>query len=390
MSSVTAQPSIPLLPPDALRQLLAVRDLTDPCAGDHAIQQLVNEIEAALGERWQAPVRRHRASPIVSTGDNYDRLRYDAAAVTRDARYTRYIRTDLVLRSHTTAMIPPLLDELAAQPVPAAVRDASDIVLSCPGIVYRRDVIDRRHVGEPHQQDIWRIRSGGDPLTERDLDEQIEAVLAAAAPGRRHRVTPAAHPYTTAGRQIDVASGAGDDWVEVGECGLAHPDVLAGAGLPAGASGLAMGLGLDRLLMLRKGIDDIRLLRSADPRVAAQLSDLAAYVPVSAMPAARRDLSIAVDDEVAAEELGDRVRAALGPDARAVEAVEVLAVTPAADLPAAARARIGILGGQRNVLLRVVLRDLERTLTAADANRLRDRIYAALHQGAAHQWAGGR
>lgn len=45
---------------------------------------------------------------------------------------------------------------------------------------------------------------------------------------------------------------------------LAHPDVLSGAGLKHGWSGLALGMGLDRLLMLVKGIDDIRVLRSND------------------------------------------------------------------------------------------------------------------------------
>ena len=380
MSSTPALPTIPVLPADALRRMLAVRDLTDPAGGDHAIQQLIDAVEAALAGRWQVPVRRRQTNPVASTSDNYDRLRYDPADVTRDARYTRYVRADLVLRSHTTAMIPPLLDELSAEPVP-------DVVLSCPGIVYRRDVIDRQHVSEPHQHDIWRIRAGvGRRLDERDLEEQIEAVLAAAVPGRKYRTTPAVHPYTLAGRQIDAADG--DRWVEVGECGLAHPEVLAYAGLPPDASGLAMGLGLDRLLMLRKGIDDIRLLRSTEPRVAAQMNDLAAYVPVSAMPPARRDLSIAVDGDVVEEEMGDRLREALGPHTRSVESVEVLAVTAAEDLPAPARDRIGITAGQRNVLLRVVLRDLERTLTTEDANRLRDRIYAALHQGEAHQWAG--
>jgi len=56
-------------------------------------------------------------------------------------------------------------------------------------------------------------------------------------------------------------------------------------------------------------------------------------------------------------------------------------------LPAAARARIGLGPGQHNLLVRVVLRDLERTLTAPEANALRDQIYAALHRGAVHQWA---
>ena len=57
---------------------------------------------------------------------------------------------------------------------------------------------------------------------------------------------------------------AGGEWVELLECGLAHPHVLAAGGL-AGHSGLAMGIGLDRAVMLRKGIGDIRLLRSRRP-----------------------------------------------------------------------------------------------------------------------------
>ena len=69
---------------------------------------------------------------------------------------------------------------------------------------------------------------------------------------------PRAHPYTDDGLQIDVENG--DEWVEIGECGLAGAHVLRGAGLDGQWTGLAMGLGLDRLLMLRKGIADIRLL----------------------------------------------------------------------------------------------------------------------------------
>jgi len=105
------------------------------------------------------------------------------------------------------------------------------------------------------------------------------------------------------------------------------------------------------------------------------------------MPPIVRDLSIAVDATDTAEDLGDRVRAALGDRAAAVESVAVLSATEHDALPAAARARIGLGPGQHNLLVRVVLRDLERTLTAAEANELRDRIYAALHRGAAHQWA---
>ena len=176
--------------------------------------------------------------------------------------------------------------------------------------------------------------------------------------------------------------------MEVWECGLAHPGVLAAAGLN-GSSGLALGMGVDRLLMLVKRIPDIRLLRSGDPRVAGQMLGLAAYQPVSFMPAITRDLSVAVSDDDDEETVGGRVRDALGADAGRVEEVRVLSATAYQQLPASAISRLGARPGQKNLLVRVVLRDLDQTLTSEAANVLRDRIYRALHEGTQHQWAGG-
>ena len=205
-------------------------------------------------------------------------------------------------------------------------------------------------------------------------------VVTALLPGRTWRWTSTRHPYTHDGRQIDVVDD--DQLVEVGECGLAAPQVLAAAGLePNDWSGLALGIGLDRILMLRKGIPDIRLLRSADPRISTQMLDLSPYRTVSDLPPARRDLSIAVMAGADAETLGDRVRQALGGEADLVEEVAILAITPHDDVPAAARERLGMQPGQDNVLLRVVLRPTDRTMTAVEANAVRDRIYAALHEG---------
>jgi phenylalanyl-tRNA synthetase alpha chain len=119
------------------------------------------------------------------------------------------------------------------------------------------------------------------------------------------------------------------------------------------------------------------------------MSDLAPYRPVSAMPAVRRDLSVAVGPEDDDETLGERIRDALGPDADCVENVAILSSTDCADMPPAAAARLGARPGQRNLLVRVVLRHLERTLTDDEANALRDRVYAAIHQGTRHQWATG-
>ena len=87
------------------------------------------------------------------------------------------------------------------------------------------------------------------------------------------------------------------------------------------------------------------------------------------------------------EDLGDRVRSALRDDAELVESVAVVERTPASALSELARARIGLGEEQENVLLRVVLRAVDRTLTHAECNRLRDAVYAAVHEGSAAQWA---
>jgi len=365
---------------EQLRQALGLRDLTDPAQGPHAMQLLLDEALSVLRGAWGCPAIVRRDHPVVPVADNYDRLGYPPDGAARAARYTRYVSAGTLLRTQTSAMIPPLLRELAEEP-------PAEALLACPGLVWRRDRIDRLHTGEPHQLDLWRIRRG-QPLGEADLQELVRLTVEALLPGRAWRATPAVHPYTCRGLELDVRDQGA--WVEIGECGLASPALLAAEGMPSDVTGLAMGLGLDRILMLRKGVPDIRLLRSADPRIAKQLLDLSPWRPLSDQPEVRRDLSVAVEADASLEELGDRVRQVLGPRAEAVESVEVLSVAYPAELPEAAKKRLGLSAGQKNVLLRVVLRDLVRTLTADEANELRDEVYAALHRGARHQWAGER
>ena len=81
------------------------------------------------------------------------------------------------------------------------------------------------------------------------------------------------------------------------------------------------------------------------------------------------------------------MRCALDAEARQwVEEVAILSRTSARELPALARARIGIADQQENLLVRVQLRHPTRALGKTEANILRDRIYAAIHHGSAHQW----
>jgi phenylalanyl-tRNA synthetase alpha chain len=356
---------------DHLDRALRVRDLTDPAGGEHCVQRLVDAAVAALARSWAADVHVRRAGRVVSIADNYDALRYPPDGVARDARYTRYVSRGTVLRSQMSALVPGALRELAD-------RQPDDALVACPGVVYRRDVIDRLHVGEPHQLDLWRATRA--PMTEGDLDRMVTLVCGGLVPGRAVRTTPTWHPYTLAGREIEVAvDGA---WVELGECGLMHPEVLAAAGLRR-YHGLAMGIGLDRAAMLRKGIDDIRVLREDDPRVVAQMRDLEPYRGPSSQPPARRDLSLAVRPGLDDLEIGERVRDALGAAAAWVEEARIVTRTQWTELSPAARARIGLGEDQENLLVRVVLRHPARSLPRAEANALRDRIYAGLHEGSA-------
>lgn len=354
---------------------LALRDLTDPAAEPHGVQSLLGIAVDALTGAWGIPARWCRGPRVVATADNYDNLNFTPDAASRDARYTRYVDADRMLRSHASAMIPAALRGLGADPL-------DDVLLVCPGIVYRRDVIDRLHTGTPHQLDLWRISRR--PLGNDDMDQMCQLLVDALTPGMAWRSESRVHPYTLDGRQIDVRGL--EEWVEVWECGLAHPMVLAKAGLD-GWHGLALGLGLDRFLLLRKGIPDIRLLRATDPRIADQMLDLDPYEPVSNMPAMNRDLSVAVDASDDGEQIGGRVRDALGDEALAVEEVTVLADTPYGALPTSAIGRMGMTEGQRNLLVRLVLRHPDRTLTDREANELRDRVYAAVHQGTAQEWS---
>ena len=99
--------SITLLDEGALRSALTLRDLADTSQGPHALQLITDEVVAALAQHGRPTIDVRRGDRVVTTADNYDNLGYEPDAVTRDARYTRYVDSHHVLRSHTSALIAP-------------------------------------------------------------------------------------------------------------------------------------------------------------------------------------------------------------------------------------------------------------------------------------------
>ena len=204
---------------EEIRSALSIRDLTEAQAGPHAMQLLLRDVVERLRRDWRCAVLVRRESPIVSVEENYDRLHYPPEGAARDARYTRYLNDAGILRTQTSPMIPDLLGLLAEG------RTMKDVLLVCPGLVYRRDLIHPLHAGEPHQVDLWRIRRGA-ALTDHYLREMARLVVSAALPGYEWRAIQAEYPYTTGGLQIDVKSG--DRWVEIGEAGWGCPRCWGG------------------------------------------------------------------------------------------------------------------------------------------------------------------
>jgi phenylalanyl-tRNA synthetase alpha chain len=187
------------LSPAQLQRDLSIRDLSDPAEGPHAIHLLAGLAVERLTGAWGCEVRWCRGRRIVPVADNYDRLGYAAEAITRDARYTRYTDAGHMLRSHSTAMVPTALRGLAAEP-------GDDVLLACPGIVYRRDAIDRQHTGTPHQLDLWRITRRA--VSDADLDQMISVLLGALAPGMPGGSSSGCIPTRCAGAKSTCATAA--------------------------------------------------------------------------------------------------------------------------------------------------------------------------------------
>jgi phenylalanyl-tRNA synthetase alpha chain len=330
-------------------------------------------LDGLAARGWPAATLR-RGGRVVAAHDNYGVLGYGAHETTLGSEHTRWVSETTLLRSQITSLIPPALQDAAR-----ARRPGQPVLIAAPGITYRRDTRDRWHCGEPHQMDVWVL---GDPDfgTHAHLMRLVRDVLDAALPGCRWVASASPHHYTEGGVQVDVVGG--ERPVEVLECGRIARSLLRRLRIdPAAHGGLALGLGLDRLVMLRKGIPDIRLLRDPEPRVATQMHDLAPWRPVSRLPATSRDLSLAVAPGQSEEALTESMLAAAADKSHWIEAMTVEGRWSPSQLPPHAVARLGLAAHQENVLLRVVLRDWSRSIPRAEANALYDRLQKALHEG---------
>ncbi|RLE24159.1 MAG: phenylalanine--tRNA ligase subunit alpha [Actinobacteria bacterium] len=142
------------------------------------------------------------------------------------------------------------------------------IYIVAPGRVFRRDTPDATHMPVFHQIEGLVVDRG---ITMADLAGTIEAFTKAFfGPGFTSRLRPSYFPFTEPSAEFDIQRPNGE-WIELGGCGMVHPNVLRAGGLdPEEWSGFAFGFGIDRMAKERHGVEDIREMYTNDIRFLEQ------------------------------------------------------------------------------------------------------------------------
>lgn len=178
-------------------------------------------------------------------------------------------RDDVLLRTHTS---PVQIRAMLAHVERHAAGTMPDVRVIAPGRVYRVDS-DATHSPMFHQvEGLW----VGESVSFADLKGVIASFLRKffESEDLQVRFRPSFFPFTEPSAEIDVAfmSGALEGkWLEIAGCGMVHPNVLRFGGIdPEHYTGFAFGMGLDRLTMLRYGVNDLRLFFDGDLRFLTQ------------------------------------------------------------------------------------------------------------------------
>ena len=199
---------------------------------------------------------------------NFEALNIPKDHPSRDTQDTFYISDNVLLRT---------------QPSPMQIRTMEKkkppIRIIAPGRVYRSDAVDATHSPLFHQVEGLVVDKG---ITMADLKGTLEVfVKRLYGDSTVVRFRPHHFPFTEPSAELDVqcfhchGEGCslckGEGWIEILGCGMVHPQVLLNCGIdPEEYSGFAFGLGLERMVMMRYGIDDLRLFYDNDVRFLKQ------------------------------------------------------------------------------------------------------------------------
>jgi len=199
---------------------------------------------------------------------NFEALNMPRNHPARDAQDTFYFDDTMLLRTHCTSV-----DVHAMEAMRPPIRAVTT------GKVYRRDPFDATHSPMFYQVDVVVIDEG---ITMGDMKGVLDSFLKRLFhPDTRIRLRPGFFPFVEPGAEVDIScifcAGKGcptckqSGWIEILGAGMVHPKVLRMSGVdPSRYSGFAWGMGIDRVAILKYGVDDIRLFFENDLRFLKQ------------------------------------------------------------------------------------------------------------------------
>ena len=250
---------------EAVDVTLPTRESPTEIGRVHPISQVIDELTAIFADMGFAVAE----GPDIETDDyNFTKLNFPVGHPAREMHDTFFFNPQpdgsrLLLRTHTS---PVQVRTMLSQQPPIRV--------ICPGRTYRCDS-DQTHTPMFHQVEGLVIdKSSHLGHLKWILLEFCKAFFEVDDVKMRFR--PSFFPFTEPSLEVDIQCrrdkgeirfGEGNDWLEILGCGMVHPNVLRNCGLdPAEYQGFAWGMGIDRIAMLKYGMNDLRAFFEADVR----------------------------------------------------------------------------------------------------------------------------
>jgi len=228
----------------------------------HVLTQVQRQIETVL----ESLGYKVELGPEVETEwYNFEALNISAGHPARENWDSFYFTPELLLRAHTSPVQIRAMQRIKEPP----------IYIITPGRCYRRDAPEATRLPYFSQVEGLAVDRG---LTVGDMKGTLLFMIQSLyGKDRKVRVRPSYFPFTEPSFEFDVncgiCSGAGckscrhKGWLEVGGCGMVHPQVLRNGGIdPETWNGYAWGFGIERMAMLKHDVDDIRLFYESDLR----------------------------------------------------------------------------------------------------------------------------
>ncbi|MEK7627763.1 MAG: hypothetical protein AAB397_04260 [Patescibacteria group bacterium] len=297
---------------------------------------------------------------IVTIEQCFDLLNTSKDHPARRETDTYYLDDIHILRTQTTAFWSFYLKDRI---ILEKLEKDGEIKALAPGIVFRKDEIDRNHYPVFHQIDGLLIcKKSKKIITQEDLKVvQIELAKGIFGSDVEWKFIPDKFPYTIESLEMDIKFNG--KWMEVNGAGLVHPQCLKNFNLdPEIYNGWAFGFG-DRLAMIKMGIPDIRILWSDNPRITGQFKDInSKYKEISKYPKTSRDISFIIDKNINLNNYYEIVRDF------AEDLIEEVKLIDEYEN----ESKFG--KDKKSYTFRIIYRSFERTLTNEEINKIQEKI----------------